>query len=312
MNGFLLFLKETSVMSRGHAPPVIPVSFARALTRPRVMASVLFLNDKRKANADVLGLAQTKEQRELIKWIYALRMFFGPFFGGRVIALDLARKCDHHDARFLVALFVGSTPFAVEDAKAVFLASSDARCRFWASLCDMDDRDEAILQWVLPQATARQAAFLGFEEAQTQYAMSLKRGTVEQFVWLRRSASQGLDCSRTAVSLLSGVVKQQVHLFDSGGFGRIMFELGGAFVHAKVRKEDKEVAWRAKDVYNRTCAEAKRTVLFWMWASKQTPLCKNMRRIIGEMAWDGKSAWIENIADQCRLDPTTLRQPHYW
>ncbi len=80
------------------------------------------------AQADVLKLAKTKEQRERIKWFHARRTFFSKqdsfsrdprwFAEG----LALAKLCDHDDARFLVSLFPGGPPANQKEAKAVFLA----------------------------------------------------------------------------------------------------------------------------------------------------------------------------------------------
>ncbi len=92
----------------------------------------------------MLKMAKTKEKRDIVKWLYTRRFFFGwtSDYGRpceRVVmmarGLKLARDCDHEDARFLASLFSEDAPVSVEAARAVFLANGDPRCLYWATRC---------------------------------------------------------------------------------------------------------------------------------------------------------------------------------
>ncbi len=87
---------------------------------------------------DVLKMAKTEEKRELIKWYYARRSFFGDQGKERAFrdGLALARQCLHQDALFLVSLFPSGWLKTNEEAASVFLARrDDPRSLCWGALC---------------------------------------------------------------------------------------------------------------------------------------------------------------------------------
>ncbi len=132
-----------------------------------------------RVQADVLKMAKTKENRELIKWFYARRVFF---FGGTVESLssglELARECEHEDARFLVSLFPEGADLSA--AAAFQQRSDDARCQCWNALRQEDNR----------KALLRQSAENGCAMAQAMYGMAYCFGD-EQLSWLEKSVLQG-------------------------------------------------------------------------------------------------------------------------
>ncbi len=73
-------------------------------------------------HADVLRMAKTHEERELIKWFYARNVFFGKYKTSIAEGLPLVKQCEHEDARFLVSLFAAGPPLRCADAGPVFLA----------------------------------------------------------------------------------------------------------------------------------------------------------------------------------------------
>ncbi len=92
----------------------------------------------------MLELASSQEERERIEWLHARRVFFDgeeeedtSFCDG----LELARTCQHADARFLVSLFPNGAPRTDKEAAAAFLAAGDdARALCWAGECDKHHR----------------------------------------------------------------------------------------------------------------------------------------------------------------------------
>ncbi len=77
----------------------------------------------KRVHTDVLKLARTAEDKELIVWGYARWVFFGSSQFDRRLAL--ARHCQHDDARHLLSLFPRDPPATAEEAAKVFLARTD-------------------------------------------------------------------------------------------------------------------------------------------------------------------------------------------
>lgn len=76
-------------------------------------------------------MAKTHEKRERIKWFYARSVFLLRPEDG----LELAKLCEHEDARSLVSLFPGAAPATRAEAIAVLRAQGEeARCLCWASI----------------------------------------------------------------------------------------------------------------------------------------------------------------------------------
>ncbi len=94
-----------------------------------------------KVHADILKMAKTEEKRQLIKWLYARRVFFDMDEMQR--GLELARQCEHEDARFLVSLFAKQTPRSWREAREVLeAAGDDPRCWCWAAMRGAAARDD--------------------------------------------------------------------------------------------------------------------------------------------------------------------------
>ncbi len=247
------------------------------------------------AHADILKMAKTREKRERIKWFHARQLFFAR----RTIALglELARDCDHEDARFLVSLFPNGAPKTREKAMAVFLSlPDDARCVCWSVQCDMEPKMEEMmasvekghawaqalvggvlsgrqesdseakvavtwlekavaqgerdgmtdLSFVLARGTgcekdevrARQmmleGASLGCAEAQKLWSqLYCEKGSLESFAWNRRCIAQRPQ-DPYPVYRLSVEVPAQLQLYDAGGSGRKLYEIGWAFSRKRI------------------------------------------------------------------------------
>ncbi len=133
-----------------------------------------------KVHEDVLKMAKTKEQRDRIKWFHARRVFFEN--GQHVEGLELARHCEHDDARFLVSLFPEGVPTEEDEVAAVFLARpDDARCLCWAAHC-AGDRFEDLVSL---------SAAGGYGWAQAQCGSLLSDHPRDAVVWHERGAEQG-------------------------------------------------------------------------------------------------------------------------
>ncbi len=131
-----------------------------------------------KVHAEVLKMAKSDAQRERIKWFHARRAFLVQEKGEA--GLELARLCEHDDARFLVSLFAKtSSTFR----KIAFRSSKDVRSLCWAAICEAEDSEER-------QALLRQSAEGGYAWAQALHAVENCRGA-EQLPWLEKAAAQG-------------------------------------------------------------------------------------------------------------------------
>ncbi len=133
-------------------------------------------------HADILKLAQTKEKRERIKWFHARQVFFSPWEQAR--GLELARQCDHEDARFLVSLFPDGPPKTRPEASNLFLAhgDEDARCLCWAAMAGKAGEDGSNL---------RRSAERGYVWARAKQAKIGWPGSRGHQVELREAAALG-------------------------------------------------------------------------------------------------------------------------
>ncbi len=105
--------------------------------------------------SDVLKLCSSREQRELVKWLYARSIFFCHPHLSRVFrcsherlyadGLALARQSDHEEARLLVSVFPNGPPGSRAEAAAVLGARhDDARLVCWAAQCGAQPRRELL------------------------------------------------------------------------------------------------------------------------------------------------------------------------
>ncbi len=306
------------------------------------------------AHADVLKMAKTREKRERIKWFNARQLFFAWFYDTTTaLGLELARECEHEDARFLVSLFPAGAP-TKEKAMAVFLSRrQDARCVCWAAYCGAPDADELMKQAAIA-GNAWAQAFLGAENAAcaegaawleksvaqgenegmdvlSEYlrdgeccgkdearARSLmlegallgdpfaqvvwaecycEPGSTECFVWLRR-AVRNWGGARFVMRSVGSRIPEQLQLYDGGGSGRIVFELGLAFSSDRTnlsKLDDVDAAKRAVAIYGQWSKMAKTAVSCWLWAAKHMGVVKDIRVMIAEVVWEERAAWSERV-----------------
>ncbi len=131
-----------------------------------------------KVHADVLGMTNSANQKELIKWYHARTLFFKKRFGE---GLALARECKHPDARFLASLFVDGPPATCLEAAAVFLTRGDEpRCLCWAAQCGGGRKDTTTYELL------RLSAEGGYSWGQAKWGKLM--GEIE---WLEKAAAQG-------------------------------------------------------------------------------------------------------------------------
>ncbi len=145
----------------------------------------------------------------------------------------------------------------------------------------------------------REAAELGDSFAQYQFAEHCcAEDSLEHYQWLRRSAVQ--RCKSALYSMVCDVV-EQLHLYDSGASGRIMFEFGEAFAGIGKWRYDgydtEKIAagMRAVKLYEQWCAEAKRAVLCWISLARDLVVAKDIRLMIADLIWDQRAAWSERV-----------------
>ncbi len=131
---------------------------------------------------------------------------------------------------------------------------------------------------------------------------------MEQFVWMRRFASQ-LSGDNQALCALLSEVEDRVELYDSGNNskrGRIVFEIGAALRNAPDWQQgtmyDDSVAAcdysivackRAVKLYKQWCAEASRAVMCWLWLARKEGVAKDIRVVIADLIWEQRAAWSE-------------------
>ncbi len=141
-------------------------------------------------HADVLKMAKTREKRERIKWFAARSIFFADVQTTSSFAkgLELAKDCEHEDARFLVSLFPDGPPSDSDQAAAVFLAQNDARCWCWATQCEAQPRQELLARSA--EAGCAWAQLLGFGPLDRAEGLS----------WMEKAAAAG---ERDALSALA-------------------------------------------------------------------------------------------------------------
>ncbi len=307
-------------------------------------------------HADVLKVAKMEERRELIKWIYARRVFMSgddeASFGA---GLALARQCQHEDARFLVSLFPDA-PTSRDAAAAVFLKhDSDARCLCWAGKCGahgieelfrrsaqngyawgeyclamhLDDVGEykECLKRAAAKGEAEAMASLAqmlsdpaFEELDWPTALPLWREATELGVltaqwcwrafcddseyctWLRRATQQW--SAGSGQTMLAMEALPRLELCDKKeSSGRSVFEIGfglkplRAWKYAKLMIPERiAAAERAVAMYEQWCAQAKTSVMCWLWLSRHL-LVKDVRLLIADLVWSDRIAWSERAVE---------------
>jgi hypothetical protein len=120
----------------------------------------------------------------LLEW-YKIRDIFGNRVSQNIpLALELAGRCQHPDARWLTETCAGKDVITREDAKRVFfsLGQNDARALCFAWLCS-DDEDQEDLTLL------RRSAELGFSFAQALMAREVEGD--EKFKFAQLAAAQG-------------------------------------------------------------------------------------------------------------------------
>ncbi len=139
---------------------------------------------------------------------------------------------------------------------------------------------------------------LGDPSAQAKYAKACcAENSLERFVWLRRAALQESGNGRF---FLVHFAPQQVELHEKGASGRIVFEIGFGLSACEIWRNwadgrAQEIACeRAVSLYQQWCAEARQSVMCWIWAARRLGIAKDVRLLIADLVWDERSAWSEN------------------
>ncbi len=148
-----------------------------------------------------------------------------------------------------------------------------------------------------------QGAKLGDPQCQVWYGWKCcKDGSAAQFDWIRRAALQG---DSTAWFALRKTALEQVAVYEAGGSGRLLYEIGVTCVLSKRSHEDAATEC-AVAVYLRCNEEAKRAVMCWLWLGKNEGVAKDIRLLIADLIWNGRAAWADNCVGemQSRLERT--------
>ncbi len=162
---------------------------------------------------------------------------------------------------------------------------------YFLALCGVagDDKSSVKSRW-------RELAELGHDEAQHFVATNYcAEQSVERFVWLRSSMVLGF---RTAQQAVVSCVEEQLRLYESGGSGRIVFEMGAALQGSTTWRNDcggdKQLIGACLQVialHQQWCAAAKRAVRCWMWLSRDMGVMKDIRVIIADCIWAERMTW---------------------
>ncbi len=141
------------------------------------------------------------------------------------------------------------------------------------------------------------SALLGDWCAQMLYSRRFcAPGSVECIVWLRRAAMQeGNGLQR----LLREEVVEQVELYEKGGSGRVVYEIGSEFdlLGGWGESNDDPVILaagkRAVALFEMWREAAKRAVLCWLWLARMRGVPKDIRVLIADLIWEYRAAWGE-------------------
>ncbi len=160
----------------------------------------------------------------------------------------------------------------------------------WACEHNQKKRARAAQLW-------REAALLGDPCAQERYANECcDDDLVERFVWLRRCAMQGHE---RGLDLVRSCVTTEMELYDKGGSGRLLFEMGGALKFWKgwqiygIRPETVVAGQHAIALYEKCLRQARTGVMCWLGLGKLLGVAKDLRPIIALLIWDRRAAWSE-------------------
>ncbi len=120
-------------------------------------------------------------------------------------------------------------------------------------------------------------------------------GSLSRMLWLRRSVIQN-DSDNLRSFLVEAVplLKQESSLTS----GRIVFEIGFALSCVSGWQDclldpSEGRCERAVERYVEWCEEARRAILCWIWLAKNLGVAKDIRRMIADLIWEGRSAWSE-------------------
>jgi hypothetical protein len=103
-------------------------------------------------------------------------------------ALELAKDCEHEDAKWLVSLFPDGPPVNVEEAREVMLAQGeDPRAIFFSAYMHVDEFGERMQDGDVDEV--RRAAQLGYAPAQA--ALVTYFDVDDSFLWAEKAAAQG-------------------------------------------------------------------------------------------------------------------------
>jgi hypothetical protein len=102
--------------------------------------------------------------------------------------LELAKDCEHEDAKWLVSLFPDGPPVNVEEAREVLLAQGDdPRAIYFAAFMQVDEVGERMQDG--DEDEVRRAAELGYAPAQAALVSCF--GADDSFIWAEKAAAQG-------------------------------------------------------------------------------------------------------------------------
>ncbi len=145
----------------------------------------------------------------------------------------------------------------------------------------------------LAEKLYREAASLGDEGAQENLGKYYcAKGSVEQYQWMRRSAFQGCTIAEIRNE---HTVKKQLRIYDEGGSGRVIFEIGftAAYCSFATDEDTERQLHRAELLYNEWCSCAKQRIRCWLWLSKRLGVVKDIRRLVAEMVWEERAEWSD-------------------
>jgi hypothetical protein len=162
-------------------------------------------------------------------------------------------------------------------------------CYYDGSGCEQDETT-ALALW-------REAAEMGQRDA--QYRMGCIAYGAEDWQRYRFWGSAAARGNWGSVAALISKAAKQLRLYNEGGSGRIVFELGAAYrghtdkerVFSVVNLDDAVVAQRCVNLHEQWTALAKAAVECWLMTGRRFGVAKDIRLLIARSLWRERADW---------------------
>jgi hypothetical protein len=149
----------------------------------------------------------------------------------------------------------------------------------------------------------KQAAELGWVQAQFDYGLSLSEDDPERYWWWLKTCSRSDDFLEDLLDAL----QVQLSRFEVYGDGKTVFAIGEGIednlcVVSKtvfdicVSKARFSAATLSVKLYKTWCNQAREAIVLWILLAKRNrdTINSDVRRLIAKMVWNNRNAWAKN------------------